>query len=148
MCQLRVIILNIGRNRRRQQSSIAQQQIEIFLDVGLARANLDEGSADGTQNDQVHGRNPKKKNCGKQRADQSADFPDRIHSCCSANGGPGNRNGSHQNDGGMSQGKHEPDGDRPLAFLHQLAGHIVDGGNMVGIHRMPKAKTVGQKRSA
>ena len=48
----------------------------------------------------------------------------------------------------MSQREHEPHGDRPLAFLHQLASHIVDGGNMVGIDRMTKTKTVGQKRGA
>ena len=48
----------------------------------------------------------------------------------------------------MPQGKHEPHGNRPFAFLHQLAGHIIDRGNMVSIHRMTKSKTVGKKRGA
>ena len=48
----------------------------------------------------------------------------------------------------MSEGEHEADADRPLAFLHQLAGHIIDGGDMVSIHRVAKAETVGQKRGA
>ena len=34
---------------------------------------------------------------------------------------------------------------RPLAFLHQFAGDVVDRGNMVGIDRMPEAETVGEQ---
>ncbi len=40
----------------------------------------------------------------------------------------------------------KPNSNRPFAFLHELAGHIIDGGNMVSIHRMTKSKTVGKKR--
>ena len=48
----------------------------------------------------------------------------------------------------MPERKHEPDGNRAFAFLHELAGHIVDGRNMVSIHRMAKAETVGKKGGA
>jgi hypothetical protein len=52
MCQHRA-------KKAAQQTSIAQQQIKIFLDVRLARANFGERSVNGLQNDDIHGRNPK-----------------------------------------------------------------------------------------
>ena len=49
-------------------------------------------------------------------------------------------------DGRMAEREKQPDRDRPLAGLHQLAGDIVDRRDVVGIDRMPKAEAVGQQR--
>ena len=35
-----------------------------------------------------------------------------------------------------------------LPFLHQLARHVVDGGDMVGIDRMPETEAIGEQRGA
>jgi HoxN/HupN/NixA family high-affinity nickel-transporter len=48
----------------------------------------------------------------------------------------------------VAEREEEPDTDRPLSLLHQLARHIVDGGDMIGIHRMAQPEPVGQKRNA
>ena len=36
----------------------------------------------------------------------------------------------------MAERKKEPNGDRALTLLHQFSGHIVDCGNMFGVHGM------------
>ena len=46
----------------------------------------------------------------------------------------------------MAEREHQPHRDRPLSLLHQLPGDIVDGGDVVGVHRVAKAETVGEKR--
>jgi hypothetical protein len=48
----------------------------------------------------------------------------------------------------MTEGKQEADGDRALALLHQLARHIIDCGDMIGIDGVAQPKTVGEQRGA
>ncbi len=48
----------------------------------------------------------------------------------------------------MAEREEEADADRALAFLHQLAGDVVDGGDMVGIDGVTQAEAVGQQRGA
>jgi hypothetical protein len=48
----------------------------------------------------------------------------------------------------MANREPEADADRPLALLHQLAGDVVDGRDMIGIDGVAQTETVGQKRSA
>ena len=45
----------------------------------------------------------------------------------------------------MSQREHEADRDRALSFLHQFAGHVVDGGDVVGVDGMTQAEAVGEE---
>ena len=48
----------------------------------------------------------------------------------------------------MPEREIEPDGDGPLALLHQLAGRVVDCGDVVGVDRMAQAEGVGEERRA
>src|ERR1700730_6261066 len=48
----------------------------------------------------------------------------------------------------MPQRKEKADSDRSLSLLHQLARHIVDRCNMVGIDRVTKPKAVRQHRGS
>ena len=50
--------------------------------------------------------------------------------------------------GGVAEREEEADPDRSLAFLHQLAGDVVDGGDVIGIHRMAQPESIGQQRGA
>ena len=59
-----------------------------------------------------------------------------------------NRKRPHDDDGRVAQREHQSDSDRPLALLHQLARHVVDGRNVIRIDRMAKSKAVSQKRRA
>ena len=40
----------------------------------------------------------------------------------------------------MAEREKEPDGDGALAFLHQLARHVVDGRDMVGVDGVAQAE--------
>ena len=45
----------------------------------------------------------------------------------------------------MAEREIEPERDRPLALLHQLAGGVVDGGDMVGIDGVAQPEAVGEE---
>ena len=51
-------------------------------------------------------------------------------------------------DGRMAEREEQADADRALAFLHQLARDVVDGGDMVGVDRMAQPEHVGEQRGA
>jgi hypothetical protein len=63
-------------------------------------------------------------------------------------GGGSDDNGTYNHDGGMAEGEHQAHGHRLFSLLHELAGHIVDGGNVVGINGVAQSETVGEKRGA
>ena len=48
----------------------------------------------------------------------------------------------------MAEREEEADRDRPLPFLHQLAGHVVDGGDMIGVEGVAQAEGVSEHRRA
>ena len=48
----------------------------------------------------------------------------------------------------MSEREEQASGQRLLAVLHELAGDVVDGRDMVGINRVPQAEAVGQEARA
>ena len=58
--------------------------------------------------------------------------------------GPGDGRRAQDHDGRVAQRKHKADGNRALALLHELARDVVDGRNVVGIHRVAQAKAVGR----
>ena len=43
----------------------------------------------------------------------------------------------------MPEREKQADSDRLLALLHELAGDIVDGRDVIGIHGVPKAESIG-----
>jgi hypothetical protein len=51
-------------------------------------------------------------------------------------------------DRGVAEGEEEADAQRPLALVHQLAGGVVDGGDVVGVEGVPHAEGVGEHRDA
>ena len=63
-------------------------------------------------------------------------------------GSQGDDDGQTKNDGRMAERKKEADRDRPLALLHQLARHVVNGRDMIGVHRVAESEGVGQERRA
>ena len=48
----------------------------------------------------------------------------------------------------MTERKEETDRDGSLAFLHQLARDVVDGRDVIGVHRVAQPEPVGQQRRA
>src|SRR5277367_3541975 len=48
----------------------------------------------------------------------------------------------------MPKGKHQSHRNGTFALLHEFAGDVVDCGNVVGINRVTKAKTVSKESGA
>jgi hypothetical protein len=46
----------------------------------------------------------------------------------------------------MAKGEEEADRHGPLSFLHQLAGHVVDGRDVIGVEGVPQTETVSEHR--
>ena len=63
-------------------------------------------------------------------------------------GGERDRQGRQHDDGRMAEREEEAHGHRPLALGHQLAGDVVDGGDVVGVDRVAQAEAIGQERRA
>ena len=54
----------------------------------------------------------------------------------------GEQGDQSEDDARMAEGEPEPDGHRPLALGHQLAGGVVDRGDVVGVEGVPHAQRV------
>ena len=48
----------------------------------------------------------------------------------------------------MTEREVKADGNGAFALLHQLASDVVDGGNVIGVHRVAQAERVGEERGA
>ncbi len=66
----------------------------------------------------------------------AADLRTPSMRCCSASAVAAMAIGAHDDDGRVAQRKHQPHRDGPFALLHQFAGDVVDGGDVVGVHRV------------
>jgi len=60
----------------------------------------------------------------------------------------GNHYGCDKHHHGMAKGEVKTDRDRPLAFLPQFAGNVVDCRYVIGIHRRPKPYAMRQVASS
>ena len=48
----------------------------------------------------------------------------------------------------MAEREEQANPHRAAAFLHQFAGHIVDRRDVIGVERVPQAKTIGERGRA
>ena len=83
-----------------------------------------------------------------ERADDAADALELLemggqHGCRRGNAG-----GGQDHHGGMADGEEEADTDRALALLHQLAGDVVDGRDVVGVDGVAQAEAIGEQGGA
>jgi len=58
--------------------------------------------------------------------------------------GDGNGDGEPDNDRGMTQGEEQAHRHGSFSFLHQFAGHVVDGRDMIGIEGVSKTEAVSE----
>ena len=63
-------------------------------------------------------------------------------------GGQRDADAGEDHDGGVAEREEEAGRDGPLVLLHELADDVVDGGDVVGVHRMADAENIGEKRGA
>ena len=65
--------------------------------------------------------------------------------CCSRSAVTAMAADPNDDDGRVPEREEESDRYRTLSFLHQFAGYVVDGRNVVGIDGMPQAEAVGEE---
>ena len=58
------------------------------------------------------------------------------------------QDGQHEHHAGVPEREEEPGRQRSLALTDQLAGGVVDGGDVVGVEGVPHAERVGQRAGA
>ena len=77
-----------------------------------------------------------------------ADLLDRIEARRERRGGERDADRHQHHDGRVTEREEEADADWTLALLHQLAGDVVDRGDMIGVDRVAQAERIGQQRRA
>ena len=87
-------------------------------------------------------------NADTRRADHAAEALERVETVLQR--GRRDRDGDRQrdDDGRVAEREEQADADGPAAFLHQLAGHVVDRRDMIGVEGVSQAETVGERRRA
>ena len=85
----------------------------------------------------------RRKKGGHRGANQATDVLEGVETVAQRDGRQRNGDGQPDDDGGVAEGKKESDAHGLFSFLHQLAGDIVDGGDVIGIDRMAQAEEIG-----
>ena len=129
-----------------EESAIGEEKIEVFIDVGRTSADADEGAIDGGEDNDVDDGDGEEEKRRDESADEAADGASRVHAVLEGEGGGGDEDRADDDDGGVTEREHEADGDGALAFLHELAGNVVDGGDVVGVDGVAEAEAVGEQR--
>jgi len=110
----------------------------------MAGLDLPELLVHRDQDHQVEHAEQQQEHRGHQGADQSAGFMEPLHVVLESHRRDGDGKGCQDHDGGMPQGKPGAHCNRSLALLHQFAGDIVDGCDVIGIHGVAQAEAVRQ----
>ena len=131
-----------------EKATIVEEEVEILVDVGLAAADAPEGGVDGVEDEEVNDRDAEKEERRDAGADDTADGAVVVEVFLQAEGEGGEAERSENDDGGVAEGEHESDGDGALALLHELAGDVVDGGNVVGVDSVAQAEGVREEGGA
>ncbi len=99
---------------------------------------------DADQHGQVEGCDEVQEAARHQGADDPASPLERPLEglCLGDHQGQGGDEGEH--DGGVAEGEEEADSKGPFALLQQIAGGVVDRGDLVGVERVPQPEGVGK----
>ena len=131
-----------------EKSAIGEEKIEVLIDIGLAGADAGEGAIDGDEHDDVDDGDGEQEETRNEGADEAADGAGRVHSVLKSERGGGDDDRADDDDGGVAEREHEADSDGALALLHELAGDVVDGGDVVRVDRVAEAEAVGEQGGA
>ena len=98
------------------------------------------------QDDQVGDREREQQQRRDARSDDAADAAQLLEAFPHNGDACGNPRDGQSHDNRMPERKVKAEGEWPAAFLAQLAGCRVDGGDMVGIDSVAQAKAIGDQR--
>jgi len=138
----------LHRPRQRPQDAVDQPAIvEALLErrlVVLAASHVAKDAHDPGEDDEVDGRDDVQERPGHARADVPAHVVQlrafAAHLTRHRPGEEGEREGQGEHDRRVPEGEEEPDRERALAVGHELAGGVVDGGDVVGVEGVAQAE--------
>ncbi len=128
----------------RQRAAAHQDHIHVLLVVMTAPAHPAEGLPCPGHDEDVHDRHEQEEEGRDKRTGNIAEILEGLEPGLERAGGQRHHGGHQHHDRGVSERKEKSDRDRPLALLHQLAHHVVNGRNMIGIHGVAQAEAVRQ----
>jgi len=132
----------------RQQPTRVQHLVEVLLDIDLAAPDAAERAVNRAQHHQVDAGDHEQEQRGNAGRDDAADLPELLEAALHRRRGQRDDPGAQGDHGRVPNREPEADRHRALAILHQLAGHVIDCGDMVGVDRVAQAETVGDQRGA
>ncbi len=131
-----------------EEAAPGEQQVEVFVVIAPAGLYAPEGLKDRDQHHHVHQRDGEQEGGGDNGADDAAEILQGQKLCLDGKGGDRHHRRQRHHDAGMAEREEQADADRALTLLHQLAGDIVDGGDVVGIDGVAQTEAIGQKGGA
>ena len=120
-----------------KQAAIGEHEVEVFLDEPAAALDGLEGPPHRDEDDDVRDRDGEQEQRRDQRADNAAKALERIEATLKRRRGDGDGDRQRDDDGRVAKREKQSDPDGPAAFLHELAGHIVDRRDVVGVEGVP-----------
>ena len=127
-----------------QPAALLQQFVDVVFVKRCTATDALEGTIESEQNDQVRYRDNEQEQCRGRGADHAADLAtggeavgQRCRRQC-------DRDRSDQHHRRMAEREEQADCHRSLSLLHQLACDVVDGGDVIGIERVPQPERIGE----
>ena len=149
MCQLRETSRNIGRNSRASSPRLFSSRSKSCIGEDAAARGRGGKPPDADQDDDVHRGDQRTGTAPRPRCRRCRRCPSvgRMRRRARSSS-PAMPSAASTTTVEWPRAEPEADADRALALLHQLAGDVVDGGDVVGVHRVAQAEAVGQQRGA
>src|SRR5260221_3451018 len=129
-----------------EQPALRQEAVEVRLGIAPAALHPREGAIDRAQHEEVGERDGEEKQRRDAGADQRADRLDGGEPRLDRRRGAGDADRRQHDHGRMAEREVEAHRDRPPALLHELAGDVVDGGDVIGVDGMARAEAIGEHR--
>ena len=131
-----------------EQAAVGEHEVEVFLDEPAAALDGLERAPHRGEDDDVGDRDGEQEQRRHQRADHAAEALERLETTLKRRRGERDGDRQRDNDRRMAEREKQPDPDRAPAFLHELAGHVVDRRDVIGVERVSQTETVGERGRA
>jgi hypothetical protein len=127
---------------------MVRRRVGMRVRVPLAAFHAAQRADDRMQRHEVRDGDREQERRRHERADRAGDVVKRGEALAQpeGRGRDGGRRDDH--DGRVPEREHQPDGQRTPAFVHQLARHVVDRGDVVGVDRVAQPERVGEHAGA
>ena len=144
MCQLLRMSLSAGFSNRASRPRLLRNSSRLCSSYAPPRETLAEHPVDVDEDDEVDRPDHQQEHRRDRRPDEAADLLEPREVADEARR-DGDQDRQGDDDRRVPEREEQPHRNRALAVLHQLAGRVVDRGDMVGIDRMAQAEGVGQE---